>query len=166
MMAFRTPRLPVWLALPACALLGACQSDPEISHHAAIPVAVAATPTVNPNPDGQPAPIVARVYQLASKDRFLVADPMQLILHDAQTLGEDNLGRDELILEPGTKRSLTLPGNDKVHFVGIVAAYRAIDRNDWRQLVAVPDGDQVLTLDVTLGTGGIRIEQAVAQGRK
>jgi type VI secretion system protein VasD len=159
---FRTP----WIALPLCALLGACQSDPEVIHHPAIAMSMTADTAVNPYPDGQPAPVVARVYQLSAKDRFMVADPMQLIQHDAQTLGDDQLGRDEFIFAPGTTRSITLPGNDKAHFIGIVAAYRAIDKDDWRALVAVPDGGKALSVAVTLGATGLQVSPAVAPAQK
>lgn len=146
-----------WLVLSGCALIAACSSEPEVLHQQPIPVSLNAVKNVNPNPDGAAAPIVTRVYQLASKDRFMVADPMQLLQHDTQTLGDDELGRDEFILQPGADNHFTLPANDKVHFVGIVAAYRAIDKDEWRKLITVPDGRQQLTLDVTVGATGVQV---------
>lgn len=159
MMAYLSYVPPRWLSLSCCALICACSSsEPEVVHNQPIPVSLNAAKNVNPYPDGQAAPIVTRVYQLAAKDRFMVADPMQLLQHDAQTLGDDEIGRDEFILQPGGDNHVTLPGNDKVHFVGIVAAYRAIDKDEWRKLVAVPDGHQQLTLDVTLGATGVQVK--------
>jgi type VI secretion system protein VasD len=140
------------IQLSACLLVAGCAS-----HHQAIPVSLSAADGANPDADGQPAPIVTRVYQLADKDKFMVADPIQLIQHDAQTLGSDEIGRDEFILQPGDKHELTIPANDKVHFLGIVAAYRAIDQDDWRELVPVPDGKK-LSLDVTVGATGLQVK--------
>lgn len=155
------------LALSCCVALCACgSSTPEVLHQQPIPVSLSAVNNVNPNPDGQAAPIVTRVYQLSSKDRFMVADPMQLIQHDTQTLGDDQVGRDEFVLMPGANNHFTLPANDKVHFVGIVAAYRAIDKDEWRKLVVVPDGHQQLTLDVTVGTTGVQIKNDLKAAAK
>ncbi len=123
-----------------------------------IPVTITAAPDVNPDIAGRPSPIVTRVYQLAAKDKFTLADPIQLIQHDAQTLGDDEVGREEFILQPGDKHQITLPKDDKVHFVGVVAAYRAIDQDDWREIIQVPD-DKGLKLDITAGATGLDVKQ-------
>ncbi|MDR3435265.1 type VI secretion system lipoprotein TssJ [Telmatospirillum sp.] len=152
------------MTLSVCGLVTGCSlgRDDDGPHHQAIPVSLSAAANVNPYPDGQPAPIVTRVYQLAAKDKFVVADPMQLILHDAQTLGDDEIGRDEFILQPGDKHQMTIPANDKVHFVGVVAAYRAIDKDDWREFVVVPD-DKGISLDVTIGATGLQVTNSAAR---
>ncbi|HTH97169.1 MAG TPA: type VI secretion system lipoprotein TssJ [Stellaceae bacterium] len=139
-------------ALLALALLSACASSGPI------PVSVQASSDVNPDLTGRASPIVTRVYQLADKDKFMLADPIQLIQHDSQTLGADEIGRDEFILQPGDKHTITIPENDKIKYVGFVAAYRAIDQDTWRQIVPVPT-NQRLSLTVTVGATGLDIQQ-------
>lgn len=157
-MAFDLKTLRIFPQILACALVAGCAV-----HNATIPVALHATRDVNPDPYGQAAPVVVRVYRLAAKNKFVVADPIQLIQHDAQTLGQDELGRDEFILQPGDSRQLTIQNKDKkVQFVGLVGAYRAIERDHWRELVPVP-ADSDLSLDVTAGAEGLAVRNVAAK---
>ena len=157
-MAFNWKTLRTIPQILACALVAGCAV-----HNATIPVALHATRDVNPDPYGQPSPIVVRVYRLAARNTFMVADPIQLVQHDAQTLGKDELGRDEFILQPGDSRQLTIQNKDKkVRFVGLVAAYRAIERDHWRELVPVP-ADRDLSLDVTAGADGLTVRNVAAK---
>jgi type VI secretion system protein VasD len=142
-----------YLFLSLCVLVTGCAS------HDPIPVNLTAADGVNPDSEGRPSPIVTRVYQLSSRDKFALADPIQLIEHDQATLGSDEIGRDEVVLQPGDKHLLTLPRTDNLHFIGIVAAYQAIDQADWREVVSVPEA-QRLQLDVTVGPTGLQIQGA------
>ncbi|WP_049973841.1 type VI secretion system lipoprotein TssJ [Azospirillum sp. B4] len=157
----------------AVLLLAGCAHEPPPAPppRTTVPVSINVGPDANPDTLGRPSPIVARVYQLSSKDKFTIAAPIQLIQHDAQALGPDQLGRDEFVLQPGDKRQVTLPQNEKVHYVGIVAAYRAIDQANWREVVALPDTGPV-SLNITVGANGLVVKRdpaanpspAVAQG--
>ncbi|MDE1150589.1 MAG: type VI secretion system lipoprotein TssJ [Azospirillaceae bacterium] len=157
----RFPTLTSWRLILAAAtlLLAGCSHEPPPPPpvRTTVPVAINVGADVNPDSQGRPSPIVTRVYQLASKDKFTIAAPIQLIQHDAQALGPDQLGRDEFVLQPGDKREITLPQNDKVHYVGVVAAYRAIDQADWREVVALPDTGSV-TLNITVGAKGLVVK--------
>ncbi|TWB65585.1 type VI secretion system protein VasD [Nitrospirillum amazonense] len=143
--------------------LAACSHEPPPPPpvRTTVPVSINVGPDANPDTLGRPSPIVTRVYQLASKDKFTIAAPIQLIQHDTQALGTDQLGRDEFVLQPGDKKQMVLPQNDKVHYVGIVAAYRAIDQANWREVVALPDTGPV-TLNVTVGANGLVVKRDTA----
>ncbi|MBB6253225.1 type VI secretion system lipoprotein TssJ [Nitrospirillum iridis] len=153
------------LAATTVLLLAGCSHEPPPPPPArtTVPVSINVGPDANPDTLGRPSPIVTRLYQLASKDKFTIAAPIQLIQHDAQALGPDQLGRDEFVLQPGDKRQVTLPQNDKVHYVGIVAAYRAIDQANWREIVALPDTGPV-TLNITVGANGLVVKRDPAVG--
>ncbi|TWB41106.1 type VI secretion system lipoprotein TssJ [Nitrospirillum pindoramense] len=158
------PRIALVTMLAGAVLqLAACSHEPPPPPPArtTVPVSINVGPDANPDTLGRPSPIVTRVYQLASKDKFTIAAPIQLIQHDAQALGTDQLGRDEFVLQPGEKKQMTLPQNDKVHYVGIVAAYRAIDQANWREVVALPDTGPV-TLSVTVGATGLAVKRDTA----
>lgn len=146
------------IGLAGVLLLSACSSKPPPAPRGAIPIYVTTTRDVNADAQGRAAPIVVRVYGLANKDSFNLAAPIQLIQQDAKTLGADQLDRQELVLAPSDQKLITQPANDKVNFVGVVAAYRAIDKAKWREVVAVPATGSVI-LDVTVGATGVTVQQ-------
>lgn len=145
------------LGLVAAATLAGCASEPP-APRGAIPVYVTSTRDVNPDPQGRAAPVVVRVYGLAARDSFTLAAPIQLIQQDAKALGGDMLERQEVILAPSDQKFITLPANEKVNYVGVVAAYRAIDKATWREVVAVPATGSVI-LDMTVDAKGVSIQQ-------
>lgn len=147
------------LGLAGTLLLSACSSKPPPAPpRGAIPIYVTTTREVNADAQGRAAPVVVRVYGLANKDSFNLAAPIQLIQQDAKTLGADQLDRQELVLAPSDQKLITQPANDKVNYVGVVAAYRAIDKVKWREVVAVPATGNVI-LDVTVGATGVTVQQ-------
>jgi type VI secretion system protein VasD len=127
------------LAFTATALLAACAAA-VIEPPAPVTVAVdlAATPDVNPDPNGRASPITVRVYQLADATAFGKADFFALWQQDAATLGAAALGRHEVPLAPGASGSVTFKLNPAMQSVGIVAAYRDFRKATWRVNVPVP----------------------------
>jgi type VI secretion system protein VasD len=103
---------------------------------------------VNPDIDGNPAPVVVRLYELRAETAFGNADFFQLHDDDTAVLGGDMVARSEYILLPGetVTVSKTLPAN--VRFLGATAAYQAIEGASWRALMPVPS-NQTTTLTVS-----------------
>ena len=67
---------------------------------------------------------------------------------DAATLQADLVKRDDLLMAPGTTRTLTLMPESRVHAIGVFAAYRDYEHVTWRAVVAVP-AQQTSALSVT-----------------
>jgi type VI secretion system protein VasD len=115
---------------------------------------LAASADVNPTPTGEAAPVVVRVYQLASTSGFEKAEFFQLFNQDEAVLKSDLVKKDEFLLSPGQKKSTTLSPTDQVKALGVLAAYRDFQKTKWRATTPVPP-HKTTTVDVTVDKGGV-----------
>lgn len=124
------------LAVCAVLALGGCAS----SGPARIPSSgsIVVSSDVNPNPEGRPSPVVLRIYELRGASVFRSADFFPLYRNASKTLGRDLLGEQEFELRPGQSRKFTRKLPAGTRFVGVVAAFRDLDKAGWRSLAALP----------------------------
>ncbi|MEP6721607.1 MAG: type VI secretion system lipoprotein TssJ [Variovorax sp.] len=156
-----TRRLPYGSSLASSVLvalaLAGCAAKPPV----VTPVAmtVAAGSDANPDARGRASPLTVRVYALKSAGPFEAADFFSLFEKDTATLGAELVQREEMLLRPGESKKIemTLPADAKA--IGVMAAYRDLDRARWREVRAVEPG-KPLVLTVTLGARQIRIDAA------
>lgn len=142
-------RAKVVVALAGLLLLSACGGAAPPPPPPVVELTLSAAANVNPDPSGRPAPVLVRIYQLASANKFELADFYQLSNNEAATLGGDLLGRDELILSPGQSRHLTLNMKHDATRLGIAVAFRQIDRAKWRADAAfAPSGPTHITATI------------------
>ncbi len=115
----------------------------------------------NPTASGQGAPLVVRVYQLASSAGFENAEFFRLYNQDSATLGNDLLKKDEYLLPPGTSKTVKLEPSASVKAIGMFAAYRDFRNATWRGTADVPANK---TTDVTVAADakGISVKAAPA----
>lgn len=132
-----TRRALVLTALAASmpALVG-CGSDPPPPATRA-DIKVQAAPTLNPDLNGRPSPVVVRFYQLLSSEMFENADFFQLFEQDTAALGPTSVGKDEFVIEPGQITTITLPIKKDVATLGVVVAYRDFESATWRATAAI-----------------------------
>lgn len=150
-------RFPACAVLAAALLVGACASKPPPPPApGVVEMSLHATASLNPDPSGQPAPVVVRIYELAASGAFSGADFFLLFDKEAATLGADLKGRQEVTLLPGETRTLTLPLADGTRRIGVAVAFRDIDHADWRAAVEVP-GHRTTKLDATLSGVGVTL---------
>jgi type VI secretion system protein VasD len=110
-------------------------------------ISVKAGPDINPDASGQGAPLVLRVYQLASSAGFGNAEFFALYKSDATTLGADIVHRDDVALNPGDMKTLTLSPTDQVKSIGFFAGLRDFSQAAWRATADVPPH---LTTNITV----------------
>jgi len=111
------------LALPAA--LAACAAPPPPPPPPPVlELTIAAGADQNPDQSGHPAPVAVRLYQLAATGRFERADVFALTEREAQTLAEQSLGSEELILRPGETRTVTRELKPGVQFLGVAVLFR------------------------------------------
>jgi len=91
---------------------------------------------------------VVRVYELKSVSAFNNADFFSLFDKDSETLGGDLVGREEYDMRPDETRPYRRQLQPETKFVGVVAAFRDLEKSQWRQAVAVPSKRRV---DLTIG---------------
>jgi type VI secretion system protein VasD len=129
------------------AILAACSSAPPPPTVVALTIKAAAS--VNPGPDGQPSPIMLRIYQLGGTGSFEKADFFQLNDRDTALLGADLLGKDQAVLTPGETKTMSFEVKPGTRFIGITAAYRDIDKAVWRVDVPV-SGNQTTKIALSV----------------
>ena len=161
-MSLRRLLLP---AMGALALLAACGKDeppPPLSPPPPPPTIVSLTleaaAEVNPDAAGAAKPLRVRVLELADGNAFSRADFFALDQDPAKALGGDLVGSEELVLAPGATRIWQARLDDKVRVIGVVAAYRAIDRARWRAWKEIPPHATTL-LVADLGASGVALRE-------
>lgn len=98
---------------------------------------LAVEPAVNPDMHGRPSPIVVRIYVLKSLTAFDSGDFFSVFEKDQETLGAELLDREELQMMPGDEIKLRKDVAPEARYLGVVAAYRDLERSQWRASIAV-----------------------------
>ncbi|MEO7242134.1 MAG: type VI secretion system lipoprotein TssJ [Variovorax sp.] len=132
-----------------------CATKPVVT-----PLSLTAKAGADSNPDsrGRASPLKVRVYALKSPGAFQGADYFSLNDSETATLGAELVQREEMLLQPGEtkKLELILPADVKV--IGVVAAYRDLERARWREVRPVQPGKPV-QMAITFGARQMQIEQ-------
>lgn len=139
-------------AFVALAALGGCGAPkpkpPPLPVPRPAPAAPPPPPTVltavlraqaNVNPDirGRPSPVTVRVYLLRRRNLFEGADFFALYERDKDILGADVVDKEELQLMPGDTHQIEKQLTPEVAFIGVFAAFRDLERAQWRSALAV-----------------------------
>jgi len=128
-------------APPAAARAGA-----NASTATQLELTIVGGPSVNPNAQGRPSPVVVRIFELKAGKAFASADYAALFERPAQALGDDLVAQEEFVLRPGEiqhrDRALAAP----VRALGVAAAFRELDGASWQLLVALTPGTRNLLL--------------------
>ena len=138
-------------------VLSGCSTPPPKPIVTPIAMTLVAGADVNPDVRARPSPLTVRIYALKTSGAFDSADFFTLFEKDQATLGGEMIQREELLLRPGETRKLemTLPADGKA--LGVIAAYRDLERARWREVRVVEPG-KPLVLTITFGARAIRIE--------
>ena len=136
------------LAALAFAALSGCGGSPPPPPTIAN-IAISAAADANPDAAGVGAPVAVRVYLLRSTAAFEQADFFALYQREQETLGADLAGRDELLITPGGTQTLNKELGPGVGFIGVVAAFRDIQRANWRA-TAAPPASQTTAVQVSV----------------
>lgn len=115
------------------ALIGGCASKPPL-----LKGAIKTDATTNPDTTGRASPVVVRVYELKSLALFNTADFFSLFEKERETLGTELVGREEYDLRPAETRPYQRQLQPDTRFIGVVAAFRDLEKSRWRASVAVP----------------------------
>ena len=128
-------------ALPGCSMFS--------SGPATLSANVVATAQVNPDARRRPSPVVVRVFELKAPTLFEQADFVSLFEKDQAVLAAELVSREEFVLRPGETKPLNKPLAPETRFIGVMAAFRELERARWRAVVPVAVGKKnVLTIDL------------------
>jgi type VI secretion system protein VasD len=120
---------------PGC--LWATRSDDA---PATLDVGLTAATRVNPDEKGESLPTLVRVFQLTVPTKLEGATLESLYRDEKQTLGEQLLQVDELLLAPGESAHKTLARSKDARYVAVVGVFRRPAGLTWRKVVALPTG--------------------------
>jgi type VI secretion system protein VasD len=103
----------------------------------------------NPDSAGRAAPVAVRIYQLSATAKFEQADVFALKDREAQTLGAESAGSQEILVSPGDKKTVKIDLKPMVSAIGVAVLYRDIDAAQWRATQpAAANGPTKLTATV------------------
>ena len=151
-------RLPTLVHLPA--LLAGCAAPPP--KPTVVQASLQAAGGLNPDRRERASPITLRIYELKTGAAFGRADFFSLWDGEGATLGADLVARDELQLRPGESRTLQRTLQPDTRELGVVAAFRDLERAQWRAThTVVPNQTQAVTIQ--LEARSVRILPAAAR---
>lgn len=149
------------LAAGACVPLAACSSGPPAAKTTSLEFGIEADQEINVNTNGDPSPIVLRVYELKTKNAFEQASFFELLDSDSAKLGADLVSKRELEVKPGEKSSFKRESPAEAKHIGVIAGFRQIEVAQWRSLVdIVPDRDNAFLITVRALTVKIELQRA------
>jgi type VI secretion system protein VasD len=134
-----------WLA--AVTVLAGCAGAPKPPKPTQVEGTIAASPGLNPSVNQRPSPLLVRIYELRSPTAFNQADFMSLYQGDQAALAADLVVREEIMLQPGESRPFTRQLNPDTRFIGVIGAYRNLERATWRAVVPIkPNQSQKISV--------------------
>lgn len=155
------------------AVAGCRSKQPEFiieepkSEPTTIEVRFKASVQMNPDRNGRASPLVARLYLLDAIADFNHAEFFSLYDKDRELLSNEIILREEFRLTPREERLFTrvikperVPGQNL--FLGVIAAYRQIDKSHWRAWTAIPT-EQTTEVTVHLKRLAVSLEQIQAK---
>lgn len=128
-------RFLVATAVAALVLVG-CSGEKR-PDPTSVSLELAASEMVNPDRNGRPSPVLVRVYELRSSGTFNTADFFTLLEQDQLVLGAEMVNRWEFQLDPGETAQLETEFQPFSTALGVMVAYREIERARWRAVSPV-----------------------------
>ncbi len=129
------PAIPGAPGLPAVPVLGAAPAPLPRT----LEITIQADSLLNQDARNRNAPLMVRIYTLKAPLGFQSADFFSLFERDQTLLAADLLSRDELQLQPGETRRLVIEVRPEARVVGVMGAFRDLDRANWRAVYSLPD---------------------------
>ncbi len=128
---------------PAARLAAAAPPREEAVHTRSLRLSIQAERSLNTDRQQGSASLALRVYVLRDGQIIQRASFDSLYDNDEATLGSALLRRESVHLRPGETRELVLALGDEARFIAVVAAYRELERAQWRAVLALPAQDTV-----------------------
>lgn len=153
----RHPLSAVSGALLVAAATVSCSTDKGLKT-TPIKFVIQADQLVNPNVEGEPSPIVVRIYELKSTTNFAQAQFFELFDNDAKRLGPDLVAKREMELTPGGKAEFERNTPLETRNIGVIAGFRIGEDAQWRSIAAIK-ADRDNRILVSLTARSVNIEE-------
>jgi type VI secretion system protein VasD len=120
-------------------------------------ISVSAAANANRGPGGKGLPVVVRLYELKARGAFDRADFYSVYDKESATLDGELVGREESTLAPSTERLVVRTLDPATRYLGVVAAFREIDRATWRAVLELRPGKNN-NVAVTVGSNAVSVQ--------
>lgn len=130
------------------AMLAGCAAGPKTFEPVPIHLVLSADSDINPDVRGRPAPVVVRVYELRNASAFESADFFSLFEKEQAVLGTDLIQREEVVMRPSDMRQMTRRAHPEARVIGVLVAYRNLERGTWRTTINLPGPTEVSSLPI------------------
>ncbi|WP_019936115.1 type VI secretion system lipoprotein TssJ [Oceanimonas smirnovii] len=127
----------LFLLLALSMTLAGCSLQPSATF---LDLSLVASEQQNPDVNGRPSPMIIKLIELNSASAFDNGDFFALYGATADTLGRDMVAMESLAVRPGETVQLFLRLRPDSRYVGVVAAYRELNGNNWRYLLPLRPG--------------------------
>lgn len=144
--------------LAAGLFMAGCAKPPPPPVVTLVAMTLVAGADANPDARGRASPLTVRIYALKTSSAFESADFFSLFEKDQATLGAEMAQREEVLLRPGDSKKVEMTLAADIKAIGVMAAYRDLDRARWREVRAIEPG-KPLALTANFGARQIRIEK-------
>lgn len=118
--------------------LAGCAGAPKPPPPTVIQLSLAVGSDANPDSRGRASPVIVRLFELKSRAAFDSADFFSLYEKDQSTLGSEMVAREEFQLKPMEMRQIERTLQPDTRHIGVVAAFRDLERAIWRSATVVP----------------------------
>ena len=113
---------------------------------------------LNPNADGEPSPVIVRLYELKSTGNFNNSDFFGLFDDDTNVLAEDLVARDELRFNPNETKTIQRELDPATRHIGVLAAFRDLEKSTWRAVIQITE-HKLNAYTILLGRNDISISE-------
>lgn len=112
---------------------------------------------LNPDINGNAAPVVVTIYQLKSPFAFKNASYDELDNNSASILGGDLVDKQVLSVRPNQREGINLALEQNTKYIGIMAGYRNINEATWHTIVRIPNGEKNAKIELVLESQGLSV---------
>lgn len=142
-------------ALAGCGLFSK-KDKAKPAANAPLELRILAGADANPDSEGRASPVVVRIYVLENSGEFLGANFEALYGNDKAALSAGWKFREEMLLAPGTEKTLKIEAPGATHELCALVAFRAVRASQWRAC-APAAGARAIRIDsstVAIDSGG------------
>ena len=142
-------------SLAALLFLAGCASAPKPDP---LKITLDTHENVNPDVRGRPSPVSVKFFALKSIAAFNAADFFSMFEDEQKALGADLVNTEVIQLRPGEKLQLDRSLPPETRYLGVVAAFRDIERSQWRASLPVPAKEKPSRILIQLDINKVQIE--------
>jgi type VI secretion system protein VasD len=129
--------LPLLLIVTASTL--SCRSTPAPTRSDNMVINLSAEKEINSDEFNVAKPVQLIFFQLKRTELFEKEDFFTLTTHDNKSTEPVLRKIDDMMVQPGETRKFTLPVEKGTLAIGVVAAYRNIERSQWKAVYPLPE---------------------------